>query len=569
MDHMISLLVHLMCVATRALTTREHRSASGDREHVDIAYSVECIKSMHLGLKGICLQTRGDKSKSNNVSRRKDTKTTQLDCRSMDNVDAVSVNGITKLNNDGRAPIAAAKTTIKENSPFRVRHVTMDPIVDVYEFQAELQVSNVDVTCKDGQTPYVAASVGIIDARPKVDVGDVTILIEKVDAGAGAKLVDGFESVTSPHARTTLHRAEIRTDTEGNNRNDAASFVCVAGKQMGETQQVNDNVTPIKDTSHMAADREVFLDNFAGIKPNNGADTNGGSNVDDAALHQAWSDEKHAHGSPYNTGVKLFANLFNTDCSSKNLSFHVVQNYVTNTWAKFGFENLMKTDGVYLFKFAAKTGMDQSALKKDEVTKIPVWVKMHKVPVVAYSKDDLSLIATQIRKSLMLDAFTCSMCEDPWGRISFTRALIEICSVSDLKREVSMAVPNEDGIGHTREVIKVEYKWQPPRCTDCKVFCHSHDKCLKRVNLETPSENKDPVIPSNVSTHSDGFTEVRRKKNKGIKGTNVKGANMDNSNKVNTPSTSNSFDDLNNMEEGTSSSRNIQEDDPEAGNTSQ
>ncbi|GJX42802.1 zinc knuckle CX2CX4HX4C containing protein [Tanacetum coccineum] len=156
--------------------------------------------------------------------------------------------------------------------------------------------------------------------------------------------------------------------------------------------------------------------------------------------------------------------------------------------------------------------------------------------------------------------------KNSWGRISFARALIEICSVSDLKREVSMAVPNEDGIGHTREVIKVEYEWQPPRCTECKVFGHSHDKCPKRVNLETLSKNKDPVIPSNASTHSDGFTKVKKKKNKG---TNVKGANMDNSNKVYTASISNSFVALNNMEEGASSSRNIQEDDLETGNTSQ
>ncbi|GJV14414.1 hypothetical protein Tco_1359737 [Tanacetum coccineum] len=392
-------------------------------------------------------------------------------------------------------------------------------------------------------------------------------------------------------------------DMPSNNRNDVASSVCVAAEQIGETQQVNDNAMPIK-----------------------------GLNVDDVALHQARSDGKHAHGSPYNTRIKSFANLFNADCSKqkvnfrslvneekvetfdtvlpraamdkvkhkyvnslvgyfigKNLAFHVVHNYVTNTWAKFGFEKLMKTDdGVFLFKFAAKIGTDQVlergpwiirnkplilnkwtpslSLKKDEVTKIPVWVKMHKVPVVAYSEDGLGLIATQIGKPIMLDAFTCSMCEDPWGRISFALALIEICSVSDLKRAVSMAVPNEDGIGHMREVIKVEYEWQPPSCTECKVFGHSYDKCPKRVNLETLSKNKDPVIPSNASTHSDGFTKVKKKKNKG---TNVKGANMDNSNKVYTASISNSFDALNNMEEGASSFRNIQEDDPETGNTSQ
>nr|GEV59815.1 hypothetical protein [Tanacetum cinerariifolium] len=37
-------------------------------------------------------------------------------------------------------------------------------------------------------------------------------------------------------------------------------------------------------------------------------------------------------------------------------------------------------------------------LAKDAVTKVPVWVKIHKVPVVAYSEDGLSMIASQIGK---------------------------------------------------------------------------------------------------------------------------------------------------------------------------
>nr|GFA48057.1 hypothetical protein [Tanacetum cinerariifolium]GFA54176.1 hypothetical protein [Tanacetum cinerariifolium] len=64
------------------------------------------------------------------------------------------------------------------------------------------------------------------------------------------------------------------------------------------------------------------------------------------------------------------------------------------------------------------------ALSKNEVTKVHVWVKIHKVPVVAYSEDRLSLIATQIGKPILLDAFTSSMCKDPWGRIGYSCALI-------------------------------------------------------------------------------------------------------------------------------------------------
>ncbi|GKA84961.1 mitochondrial outer membrane protein porin 2-like protein, partial [Tanacetum coccineum] len=74
-------------------------------------------------------------------------------------------------------------------------------------------------------------------------------------------------------------------------------------------------------------------------------------------------------------------------------------------------------------------------LKKDEVTKVPVWVKLHNVPVVSYSADGLSLIATQVGKPFMLDAFTSSMCDDSWGRINYALALVEISAEYVLKHE--------------------------------------------------------------------------------------------------------------------------------------
>nr|GEU68380.1 hypothetical protein [Tanacetum cinerariifolium] len=135
----------------------------------------------------------------------------------------------------------------------------------------------------------------------------------------------------------------------------------------------------------------------------------------------------------------------------KDPSFPVVQQYVSNTWRKFGFENITRNDdGVYLFKFASKSGMDQLlekgpwllrkspiilnewtpsvSLKKGEVANVPVWVKMYNVLVLAYSEDGLSLIATQI---VLLSA---------------------------LKKEVIMAVPEDEGDGYVKKVIRVEFE---------------------------------------------------------------------------------------------------------------
>ncbi|GJW29360.1 retrovirus-related pol polyprotein from transposon TNT 1-94 [Tanacetum coccineum] len=101
----------------------------------------------------------------------------------------------------------------------------------------------------------------------------------------------------------------------------------------------------------------------------------------------------------------------------KKVAFPLVKNYITNTWAKFGFKKIMGDDEwVFYFKFSSLKGLEQvleqgpwlirnvpliltkwspnMTLSKDEVTRVPVWVKMHKVLVVAYSADGLSLIAS-------------------------------------------------------------------------------------------------------------------------------------------------------------------------------
>ncbi|GJW31758.1 hypothetical protein Tco_0051790 [Tanacetum coccineum] len=181
----------------------------------------------------------------------------------------------------------------------------------------------------------------------------------------------------------------------------------------------------------------------------------------------------------------------------KFVAFPLVENYVTNTWAKFGFQKVIKDeDGFFFFKFSSIKGLEQ----------VPVWVKMHKVHVVAYSEDGLSLIATQIGKPHMLDALTSSMCVGPWGRLGFARALIEVSAEKPIKQEVVMAVPEEDGEGYTKETVRLEYEWKPPICMDCHVFGHSNEQYPKRVK-ETPA--------ADTPVDNDGFNTVSKKKKKG------------------------------------------------------
>ncbi|GJY36719.1 hypothetical protein Tco_0422097, partial [Tanacetum coccineum] len=132
---------------------------------------------------------------------------------------------------------------------------------------------------------------------------------------------------------------------------------------------------------------------------------------------------------------------------------------------------------------------------------------------------------------------------DAYGRIGYARALVEINAELELKKEVIMAVPNEDGESYTREVINVEYEWKLPHCIECKTFGHSFTTCLKNVKKSDP-------ITTTADIQEDEFTDVSNRKIKPSDSPPItKHATNKRGPEVRT-STSNSFDVLNNEDVG-------------------
>ncbi|GKC74436.1 hypothetical protein Tco_1120319 [Tanacetum coccineum] len=81
-----------------------------------------------------------------------------------------------------------------------------------------------------------------------------------------------------------------------------------------------------------------------------------------------------------------------------------------------------------------------------------------------------------------------------------------------------MAIPNEEGNGYTKEVIRVDYDWKPPHCVECKTFGHGITQCPKRVKeavLNAPSLVA--TDSTTVEDHKEGFIVVKGRKNKGKK----------------------------------------------------
>nr|GEY67885.1 hypothetical protein [Tanacetum cinerariifolium]GEY67892.1 hypothetical protein [Tanacetum cinerariifolium]GEY74527.1 hypothetical protein [Tanacetum cinerariifolium] len=163
------------------------------------------------------------------------------------------------------------------------------------------------------------------------------------------------------------------------------------------------------------------------------------------------------------------------------LAFTLMENYVKNTWAKYGLKRIQLHEEFFLFQFNTKEGME-SVLENGP------W------------------LIRRIGKPLMLDSYTSNMCLNSWGRSAYARVLIEIAADVELMKSLVIAIPMGYKEGHTFAMIDIEYEWTPPRCASCRIFDHVSKKCPKL-----------PKVASIEKVTDYGFIEVKKKKAKAKK----------------------------------------------------
>ncbi|GKB49326.1 zinc knuckle CX2CX4HX4C containing protein [Tanacetum coccineum] len=156
----------------------------------------------------------------------------------------------------------------------------------------------------------------------------------------------------------------------------------------------------------------------------------------------------------------------------KRMAFLVDEYYARNKWAKHGLKRIMMNyKGFFFFKFNSRAGLEA-------VLEGGPWLirKSLIIHIQVFEEDGISLIYTFIGKLVILDSYTSSMCNESWVRSSFTRCRIEVNSEADLLDIITISIPSLSGDGFTKETIRVEYDWRPPRCDIYKIFGHVHDQ---------------------------------------------------------------------------------------------
>nr|GEY27057.1 hypothetical protein [Tanacetum cinerariifolium] len=92
----------------------------------------------------------------------------------------------------------------------------------------------------------------------------------------------------------------------------------------------------------------------------------------------------------------------------------------------------------------------------------PRRVKIHNVPMGAFLEVGLSLIASKLGRTILMEAYNSDLCLNLCGRNSYARILIEISLNCKFVESMVVAIPSEDGSSQSLETLEVEFEWKPP-----------------------------------------------------------------------------------------------------------
>ncbi|GJU67220.1 putative reverse transcriptase domain-containing protein [Tanacetum coccineum] len=178
---------------------------------------------------------------------------------------------------------------------------------------------------------------------------------------------------------------------------------------------------------------------------------------------------------------------------------------------------LCSSNRLLFFQFSSKDGLDamlengpwfihnnlfilenvesRCDLTKKDVGNVLVWVKLHGVPMIAFSKDGLSIIATKLGTSLMLDSYTFDMYMQSWGRSSYARAMIELGADEKLKNTIVMAMPQLVGDCATSYLLLLEVGVMERSFLSQKGSGGGRGVKEKSVNASNLEAVRDGVVP--------------------------------------------------------------------------
>ncbi|GKC02252.1 RNA-directed DNA polymerase, eukaryota, reverse transcriptase zinc-binding domain protein, partial [Tanacetum coccineum] len=111
-------------------------------------------------------------------------------------------------------------------------------------------------------------------------------------------------------------------------------------------------------------------------------------------------------------------------------------------------------------------------IDRSEPKSLTCWIKLHNIPLEAWTSKGISAIASGLDKPLIMDKTTTMICKGRHGNYGYARVLVEIQVDKEFKDVVEICYKSNHQRTKCSKFVNVEYSWKPPKCCKCKVFGH-------------------------------------------------------------------------------------------------
>ncbi|GAV89981.1 DUF4283 domain-containing protein/zf-CCHC_4 domain-containing protein [Cephalotus follicularis] len=147
------------------------------------------------------------------------------------------------------------------------------------------------------------------------------------------------------------------------------------------------------------------------------------------------------------------------------------------------------------------------SLTNPSCDKVPIWVKLHNLPLVMWTPECITCVASIFGNPMYMD-----QAAELISRLNYERVCIEMQASSSFPN----SIPIDMGMGY-KHWVNVEYTWKPSKCPLCNVFGHSNQACAK-----APRKDRNPKDSGTSRIIAEGWIEVgsssRQEKTKAVDG---------------------------------------------------
>ncbi|KAI0492374.1 hypothetical protein KFK09_026645 [Dendrobium nobile] len=175
---------------------------------------------------------------------------------------------------------------------------------------------------------------------------------------------------------------------------------------------------------------------------------------------------------------------------------------VKKTWSLKGSVQLLSlNDGFFLFRFSCAKDFDmvwtrgvwfilgkpfvlqkwhpKFVPKRKDFATMPIWVKIHDLPLACWNSEGISRIASKIGVPVAADSLT-----ELKTRLTFARICVLVDCMDTYPEVIQVSLDGEV------VSLRVQYEWRPFPCQHCKSLMHYSSSCSKKLENETNEEGK-------------------------------------------------------------------------------